>query len=162
MNKTEMAKNLAKKTDLTQAKAAEVIDAIFSSEPGNGIIAVELDAGRKIAIAGFIIRGDQPKTVLIRGRGPSVNVEADLLPDPRVILKDSSNTTLADNDNWKDAPNWQDIEATGKAPPNDLEAAILISLDPGPYTVRLQGTGGVVGVGIVEVLDQTGGSIVGN
>jgi hypothetical protein len=129
---------------------------------GNISTRAQVGTGNKIAIAGFIIRGDQPKTVLIRGRGPSVNVEADLLPDPRVILKDSSNTTLADNDNWKDAPNWQDIEATGKAPPNDLEAAILISLDPGPYTVRLQGTGGVVGVGIVEVLDQTGGSIVGN
>ena len=46
MNKTEMAKKLAKKTDLTQAKAAEVIDAIFSSDSGKGIIAVELDAAR--------------------------------------------------------------------------------------------------------------------
>lgn len=53
MNKTEMAQKLAKKTDLTQAKAAEVIDAIFSSEPGHGIIAVELDADRKISISGF-------------------------------------------------------------------------------------------------------------
>ena len=53
MNKTEMAKKLAGKTDLTQAKAAEVVDAIFSSEPGNGIIAVELDAGRDVSIAGF-------------------------------------------------------------------------------------------------------------
>ena len=53
MNKTEMAKKLAKKTDLTQAKAAEVIDCIFSTEAGEGIIAVELDAGRKVAISGF-------------------------------------------------------------------------------------------------------------
>jgi DNA-binding protein HU-beta len=53
MNKTEMAKKLAKKTDLTQAKAVEVIDAIFSTEPGEGIIAVELDAGRKLTVAGF-------------------------------------------------------------------------------------------------------------
>lgn len=53
MNKTEMAKKLAAKTDLTQAKAAEVIDAIFSTKPGEGIIAVELDAGRKVSIAGF-------------------------------------------------------------------------------------------------------------
>ena len=53
MNKTEMVEKLAKKTDLSQAKAAEVIDAIFSSKPGNGIIAVELDADRTVAIAGF-------------------------------------------------------------------------------------------------------------
>lgn len=53
MNKTEMAQKLAKKTDLTVAKASEVIDAIFSSNPGEGIIAVELDAGRDVSIAGF-------------------------------------------------------------------------------------------------------------
>lgn len=53
MNKTEMAKKLAKNTELTQAKAAEVIDEIFDTEPGKGIIAVELDAGRKVSIAGF-------------------------------------------------------------------------------------------------------------
>ena len=53
MNKTEMAQKLAKNTDLTQAKAVEVIEQIFSSEPGHGIIAVELDAGRDVSIAGF-------------------------------------------------------------------------------------------------------------
>jgi DNA-binding protein HU-beta len=53
MNKTEMAQKLAKNTDLTQAKAVEVIEEIFSSEPGQGIIAIELDADRNVAIAGF-------------------------------------------------------------------------------------------------------------
>ncbi|MGH8875710.1 MAG: HU family DNA-binding protein [Acidimicrobiia bacterium] len=53
MNKTEMAQKLAKQTDLTQAQAAEVIEAIFSTKPGEGIIAVELDAGRKVSIGGF-------------------------------------------------------------------------------------------------------------
>lgn len=53
MNKTEMAQKLAKKADISQAKAAEVIDIIFSSKPGHGIIAVELDADRDVAIAGF-------------------------------------------------------------------------------------------------------------
>ncbi|HEY7704603.1 MAG TPA: HU family DNA-binding protein [Acidimicrobiia bacterium] len=53
MNKTEMAQKLAKKTGLPQAKAAEVVDCIFSSESGEGIIAVELDAGDKVTISGF-------------------------------------------------------------------------------------------------------------
>ena len=53
MNKTEMAKKLAKKSDLSQAKAAEVIDAHFSSESGSGIISVELDADREVRISGF-------------------------------------------------------------------------------------------------------------
>ena len=53
MNKTEMAQKLAANADLTQAKAVEVIDEIFSSEPGRGIIAIELDADREVSIAGF-------------------------------------------------------------------------------------------------------------
>ena len=53
MNKTEMAKKLASKTGMTQGDAADVVDAIFSTEDGKGIIAVELDAGRKVSISGF-------------------------------------------------------------------------------------------------------------
>ncbi|NOY26493.1 MAG: HU family DNA-binding protein [Oligoflexia bacterium] len=53
MNKKEMAAKLAKKTGLSQAKALEVINSIFSAEPREGIIAVELDAGRKVTIPGF-------------------------------------------------------------------------------------------------------------
>ena len=53
MNKTEMAKKLASKTRITQGDAADVVDAIFSTEDGKGIIAVELDAGRKVLISGF-------------------------------------------------------------------------------------------------------------
>ena len=53
MNKTELAAKLAKQTDLTQAKSLEVVDSIFSSADGKGIIAVELDANRDVSIAGF-------------------------------------------------------------------------------------------------------------
>ena len=53
MNKTEMAAKLAKKVDITQAQAGDIVDAIFSTESGHGIIAVELDAGRKVTIGGF-------------------------------------------------------------------------------------------------------------
>ena len=53
MNKREMAATLAKKTDISQAKALEVLNCIFDTAPGHGIIAVELDAGRKVTIPGF-------------------------------------------------------------------------------------------------------------
>lgn len=53
MNKTEMAEKLARKCDLSQAKALEAINCIFDTNPGHGIIAVELDGGRKVSIAGF-------------------------------------------------------------------------------------------------------------
>ena len=53
MTKDEFAEKLAQKTDITKAKAHEAIDAIFSTEPGRGIIGVELDAGRDFTITGF-------------------------------------------------------------------------------------------------------------
>jgi DNA-binding protein HU-beta len=51
MNKSELAVKLAKKVGVTQAKAAEVVDAVFNAN--KGVIAVELDAGRKVTIPGF-------------------------------------------------------------------------------------------------------------
>jgi DNA-binding protein HU-beta len=53
MNKTEFAQKLAKKAGLSQAKALEIVDIIFGAKPGEGIIAIELDAGRKVTIPGF-------------------------------------------------------------------------------------------------------------
>lgn len=53
MNKSEMAEKLAKKADISKAKAAEIVEHIFSTKDGEGIIAVELDAGRKVNVTGF-------------------------------------------------------------------------------------------------------------
>ncbi len=53
MNKTEMAMKLAKKSGLSQGKAAEILDVLFSAQPGKGIVATALDAGEKVTIPGF-------------------------------------------------------------------------------------------------------------
>ncbi len=53
MNKKELVAKLAKNTGLSQAKAAEVVNCLFDADPGHGIIAVELDGGRKVTIPGF-------------------------------------------------------------------------------------------------------------
>jgi nucleoid DNA-binding protein len=53
VNKSEMADRLANKADISKAKATEIIDIIFSTRDGEGIIAEELDAGRKVNITGF-------------------------------------------------------------------------------------------------------------
>ncbi len=53
MNKSEMADKLASKCDLSKAKAGEIVSCIFDTDAGHGIIATELDAGRKVQIPGF-------------------------------------------------------------------------------------------------------------
>jgi nucleoid DNA-binding protein len=53
MNKTELIERVAQKTGLTMKDAKNVVDAIFSTQPKNGIIANELKSGRKVQITGF-------------------------------------------------------------------------------------------------------------
>jgi hypothetical protein len=57
---------------------------------------------------------------------------------------------ITSNDNWKDTQQTE-IEATGIAPPDDREAAIVASLPSGPYTAILAGRGGAIGIGLVEI-----------
>ena len=53
MNKTDMAGKLAETCDLSKAKAGDIVEAIFSTAQGSGIIASELVAGGTVAITGF-------------------------------------------------------------------------------------------------------------
>ena len=53
MNKTELIERVAQKTGLTMKDAKNVVDAIFSTQPKNGIIANELKSGRKVQTTGF-------------------------------------------------------------------------------------------------------------
>lgn len=74
MNKTDIAQKLARKVGLTQAAAADVVDAIFSTEPGEGIIAVELDAGNKVTITGFGTFATKSRAAR-KGRNPATGAE---------------------------------------------------------------------------------------
>jgi hypothetical protein len=111
---------------------------------------VETDAN--VLIGGFIIGSTSGTTrAVLRGIGPSLTAVGvpGALQDPTLELHDASGALLAMNDNWKDTQQVE-IEATGLAPTNDLESAILTSLVPGPYTVILRGKNNTVGVGLVE------------
>ncbi len=114
-----------------------------------------VETGASVLIGGFVISGTTPKTVLIRARGPSLTPfgVVGALANPMMSLY-SGSTVLASNDDWGTAVNAADITATGLAPTNALESAILTTLPPGAYTVIVQGVGGTSGVGIVEVLAQ--------
>ncbi|MEX1287886.1 MAG: HU family DNA-binding protein [Acidimicrobiia bacterium] len=93
MNKSEFAAKLADKTDLTQAKAAEVLDAIFSTKDGEGIIAIELDAGRKVSIAGFGTFSTR-RSGARKGRNPQTGEEIDI--PARTVAQCTPATALKD------------------------------------------------------------------
>ncbi|HEV2841828.1 MAG TPA: PKD domain-containing protein [Chthoniobacterales bacterium] len=101
-------------------------------------------------IGGIILRGGNSQNVLVRGIGPSIGgTVANALQDPRLELRDQDGALLQDNDNWR-SDQEEDIEATGIAPSNDLEAAVLRRLGPGQYTVIVRGAGSSTGLALVE------------
>ena len=53
MTKAELIDKLADHADITKTTARRVVDALFSIEARKGIIAIELDGGRKVTIPGF-------------------------------------------------------------------------------------------------------------
>jgi hypothetical protein len=103
-------------------------------------------------IGGFIITGTQPKTVIIRGIGPSLPVPG-ALADPVIEVHGSSGELLATNDNWTSDPNRQHVIDSGLAPTNDLESALWERLNPGAYTAIVRGKDDATGIGLVEVYD---------
>ncbi|MCO4769370.1 MAG: HU family DNA-binding protein [Deltaproteobacteria bacterium] len=86
MNKTEFAQKLAKKSDISQAKALEIVNHIFSAEPGHGIIAVELDAGRKVTIPGFGTFSTKSRAART-GRNPSTGATIQIAAKSYVQFK---------------------------------------------------------------------------
>lgn len=113
-----------------------------------------------VLIGGFIITGTEPKTVIARAIGPALGNFgiANPLADPTLEL--NGNGLVVSNDNWRDTQETE-IAASGLAPSEDLESAIIATLDPGAYTAIVRGVGGVTGVGLVETydLDAAAGSL---
>jgi hypothetical protein len=135
--------------------------------------------GSNAAVGGFIIDGTSPKTVLLRGFGPTLTSfgVTGALGNPTLSLDwdDDSNPItppiqLAVNDNWGtpvvvcNAPvvacgTPTDIAGTGMSadtyaptnPNRGLDAALLVTLPPGLYTAALSGVSNGTGVGLIGV-----------
>jgi hypothetical protein len=109
--------------------------------------------GQSVMIGGFITSGGNGSTqVLVRGLGPTLTQfgVSGVLADPEVTLVDGNGNVVQNNNDWKNTQQAA-IQATGLAPPNDLEAAILATVAAGHYTAILSGHGGGTGIGLVEV-----------
>jgi hypothetical protein len=106
--------------------------------------------GDDVLIGGFISRGGG--RLVIRAIGPSLagfGVPSPL-PDPVLALKDGNGATLMTNDDWQSSQ-AADITATGLAPTNSAESAILTSLPAGNYTAVVSGKGSATGIALVEI-----------
>jgi hypothetical protein len=137
---------------------AEVYDADTSSTDlhlvnisGRGAV----DASSNL-IAGFVINGTGSMNVLVRAVGPTLTDQGvtGVLSNPKVTIYNSSGVSLASNDDWGGSTalssSFTQVGAFN-LPASSQDAAILLTLTPGPYTAVVSGINGTTGVALVEV-----------
>lgn len=120
---------------------------------------VKADDG--IVIGGFVIVGDGPVNVLIRGGSQALEADSDLvaagiLADPNLTLY-SGSTVLAENEDWDDDASsvslkvlQEDVGATPFAVGSG-DALLYMTLEPGIYTVRMAGGEGLATIDLYVV-----------
>jgi hypothetical protein len=116
--------------------------------------------GQEVLIGGFIIVGPNPKTVMIRATGPSLPLGG-TLQDPFLELHDGTGATIATNNNWRvtniggvlTSSQLIDIVASTIPPTNNVESAIIATLQPGAYTAVVRGVNDGTGIAVVEGYD---------
>lgn len=147
---------------------------------------VGTDTNREIG--GFIVGGGIPKTIVVRGRGPSMrgapfNISG-TLSDPYLMLFSAADGTyIAQNDNCGDQSDplcadsgyvcgtSAEISSVNldpcrpnpgqtQAPPGCAsESCIMVTVPPGSYTAVLSGVNDGTGIGLAEVFDIDGGTM---
>lgn len=95
-------------------------------------------------------------------RKKRTRVVAGALADPTLELHNSAGSLIVSNDNWKDTQQTE-LAASGYAPPNDLDAAIIATLPPGSYTAVVGGKNNGTGIALVDLYElATFGPIFNN
>jgi hypothetical protein len=116
--------------------------------------------GDDALVVGFVVSGTVPKRLLIRGIGPSLGQfgVAGALGRPQLSVY-AGQMRLAQNAGWSASPDAPSIIAgarqVGTFPlaTGSADAALVIHLDPGIYTLQITGIGGSTGVALAEVYE---------
>jgi hypothetical protein len=147
---------------------------IPGSELSNVSTRAFVETGDNVMIGGFIVQGTQPKRVIIRAIGPALIPFGipDPLADPTLELRDRTGALIASNDNWMTTiiggiitgDQVAAIRASGFAPNNLMESAMIVDLPPGNYTAIVRGVNNTTGIGLVDLYDlgAATSSILGN
>jgi uncharacterized protein GlcG (DUF336 family) len=128
------------------------LDSTTASQLASVSSRAQVQTGSNVLIGGLSITAENGSLpVLLRALGPSLAAFgiATPLSDPVLEIHNASGTVVVTNDNWKQSQQAL-IQATGLAPPNDKDSAILINLVPGMSTAIVRDAGGGSGIGLFE------------
>jgi sugar lactone lactonase YvrE len=114
--------------------------------------------GTSVEIPGIVIRGSQPASVLIRAAGPALTnfSVSGVLAQPTMSVIDASGNPVASNTGWSTNGNAAAISAAASSvgafafTSGSADCALVLTLQPGTYTVVVSGVGGTSGVALVE------------
>ncbi len=122
--------------------------------------------GEGVLIAGFAVGGNMPKRLLLRGIGPRLSgfgITTGVLADPRIdlfITEGGGRSSLfASNDNWGEGGPASIRAAFASVGAFDLpdatsrDAALVVTVPAGAFTVQVSGVGGVTGEALVEIYE---------
>ena len=125
------------------------LDPSVDSRLGNISTRGFVQTGDDVMIAGFIVAGPDSQAVVIRAIGPSLPVP-EPLANPELELYDVNGNLITYSYDWR-VEQEGEVLATGIAPSNDLECAIVATLPPGNYTAIVRGSEDTTGVAVAEV-----------
>ncbi len=122
----------------------------------------EVGGGDRALIGGIVVRGDQPKLMLVRAVGPTLASfgVSGALANPRLRIFEGS-SVIAENNDWNDGGQGSFVAASTEASgafalqTNSADAALLIYLNPGSYTAQVESTDNTTGVALLEVYQVT-------
>jgi hypothetical protein len=127
------------------------LDPAANAELANISSRGRVGTGDDVMIGGIIVQSDHPTKIVVRAIGPSLPLSGPLA-DPTLELHSGNGDLIFSNDNWRDSQE-ADIQATGLAPSNDAESAIVATLTAGNYTAIVRGANNATGVAVVDAYD---------
>lgn len=122
-----------------------------------------VDPGEGALFAGFVVAGNTPKRLLVRGIGPALGNfgVGGTLADPVVTLF-RDGTAVLENDDWDSSADASREIAEASAsvgafplPAGSRDACLLITVPPGAYSARVAGKSSGRGIALVEIYDVT-------
>ena len=114
--------------------------------------------GERSLVSGFTIAGQAPKQLLIRAVGPGLApFGIGGLADPQILVHASGlEAPVAKNDDWDGSSEAAAVFAATGAfalAAGSKDAALVVALPPGSYTVTVAGAGGTPGTALAEIYD---------
>jgi hypothetical protein len=121
----------------------------------------QVGTGGNILIAGFVVQGTQPATVLVRAVGPTLSEFSvtGFLAQPVLTVFDANGNAIGSNTGWSSGTSANTAQITTVSQSvgafaltaGSADCALVLTLPPGSYSAQVSGANATSGIALVEV-----------